>query len=302
VAVSNTDAPQLRRLLRFSLTTGNIGRLAVFYQQAFDCRTLGAQHMSGADFQALMGVTGGAQRMTLQLGYELLELLQFDRPGQPYAQPSASSDLWFQHFAIVVTDMDRAFARLSRVKGWTAISSAGPERLPAESGGVSAFKFRDPDGHPLELLAFAPGKVPSAWQPTRAGALYLGIDHSAISVADSARSIGFYEALGLRPDGQSLNQGAEQARLDGLPAPQLEVSALALSEGVAHLELLCYRGIARGEPVALRNNDIAATRLIFETAQPLPGIAGASAHRGLVDPDGHHLQLVSPEVAPAQNG
>lgn len=300
--MSSADAPRLRRLLRFSLTTGNIGRLAVFYQQAFECRTLGAQHLSGADFQSLMGVTGGAQRMTLQLGYELVELLQFDRPGQPYPQPSDSSDLWFQHFAIVVTDMDRAFARLSRVKGWTAISSAGPERLPASSGGVSAFKFRDPDGHPLELLAFAPGKVPAAWQPTRAGALYLGVDHSAISVADSARSMAFYEALGLMPGGHSLNQGVEQARLDGLAAPQVEVSALALNQGVAHLELLCYRGSARGEPLALRNNDIAATRLIFETALPLPGIAGARSHRGLVDPDGHHLQLVSPGAAPAQNG
>jgi catechol 2,3-dioxygenase-like lactoylglutathione lyase family enzyme len=300
--VSNADAVLLRRLLRFSLTTGNIGRLAVFYQQAFECRTLGAQHVCGADFQSLMGVTGGAQRMTLQLGYELVELLQFDRPGQPYPQPSASSDLWFQHFAIVVTDMDRAFARLARVKGWTAISSAGPERLPASSGGVSAFKFRDPDGHPLELLAFAPGKAPPAWQPTRAGALYLGVDHSAISVADSARSMAFYEGLGLRAGAQSLNQGTEQARLDGLAEPQVEVSALAPAEGVAHLELLCYRGAVRGEPAALHNNDIAATRLVFETTQPLPGIAGGSPRRGLVDPDGHHLQLVSPAAASAQNG
>lgn len=300
--MSTLDAPQLCRLLRFSLTTGNIGRLAVFYQQAFECRTLGAQHVSGADFQSLMGVTGGAQRMMLQLGYELVELLQFDRPGQPYPQPSVSSDLWFQHFAIVVTDMERAFTRLSRVKGWTAISSRGPERLPASSGGVSAFKFRDPDGHPLELLAFAPGQVPAAWQPTRAGALYLGVDHSAISVADSARSMAFYGELGLMPGGHSLNQGAEQARLDGLAAPQVEVSALTLSQGVAHLELLCYRGSVRGQPLALRNNDVAATRLIFETTQSLPGIAGASSHRDLVDPDGHHLQLVSPGAASAQNG
>jgi catechol 2,3-dioxygenase-like lactoylglutathione lyase family enzyme len=300
VAVS--DAPRVRRLLRFSLTTGNIGRLAVFYQQAFECRTLGAQHVSGADFQSLMGVTGGAQRMTLQLGYELVELLQFDRPGQPYPQASSASDLWFQHFAIVVTDMKRAFARLSRAKGWSAISSAGPEQLPASSGGVSAFKFRDPDGHPLELLAFAPGKVPAAWQPTRSGALYLGVDHSAISVADSARSLAFYEGLGLTLSAQSLNQGGEQARLDGLTAPEVEVSALGLADGVAHLELLCYRGLARTGPAVLRNNDVAATRLVFETAQPLPGIAGASSHRGMVDPDGHHLQLVAPAAAPAQNG
>lgn len=36
-------------------------------------------------------------------------------------------------------------------------------RLPESSGGVTAFKFRDPDGHPLELLAFPDGKVPSRW-------------------------------------------------------------------------------------------------------------------------------------------
>jgi catechol 2,3-dioxygenase-like lactoylglutathione lyase family enzyme len=300
--VNNSDAPKLRRLLRFSLTTGNIGRLAVFYQQAFDCRTLGAQHVSGAEFQSLMGVTGGAQRMTLRLGYELVELLQFDRPGQPYPQPSISSDLWFQHFAIVVADMEQAFDRLSRVKGWTAISSVGPEHLPAQSGGVSAFKFRDPDGHPLELLSFAPGQVPAAWQPTRSGALYLGIDHSAISVADSARSIAFYQGLGLTPAAGSLNQGAEQARLDDVPAAQVEVTALALSQGVPHLELLCYRGIARAEAITLRNNDVAATRLILETEQPLPGIAGASVHRSLLDPDGHHLLLVSPADPALQNG
>jgi catechol 2,3-dioxygenase-like lactoylglutathione lyase family enzyme len=300
--VSAVDTPRLHRLLRFSLTTGNIGRLAVFYQQAFECRALGAQHVSGGDFQALMGVTGGAQRMTLQLGYELIELLQFDRPGQPYPPLSLASDLWFQHFAIVVSDMETAFARLSRVKGWTAISTRGPESLPASSGGVSAFKFRDPDGHPLELLAFAPDHVPAVWKPTRASAVYLGIDHSAISVADSDRSSAFYAALGLSPGGHTLNQGVEQARLDGLSAPEVEVSAWTLEQGVAHLELLCYRGAARGRPLVLNNNDIAATRLIFETEQALPGIAGARSHRALVDPDGHHLQLVSPAALPVQNG
>ena len=239
-----------------------------------------------ADFESLMGVTGGAQRMTLQLGYELVELLQFDRPGQPYPQASSASDLWFQHFAIVVTDMQRAYARLLRVKGWTAISSAGPEHLPASSGGVSAFKFRDPDGHPLELLAFAPGNVPAAWAPTRAGALYLGVDHSAISVADSERSIAFYAALGLVPSAHSLNQGVEQARLDALPAPEVEVvNALALSARAWRTGRNCcaHRGGAR-TPVALSNNDIAATRLVFEIAQPLPGIAGGSFRRRLRGP------------------
>ena len=40
--------------------------------------------------------------------------------------------------------------RLSRFP-FTTISRNGPEALP---GGVVAFKFRGPDGHPLELIQF----------------------------------------------------------------------------------------------------------------------------------------------------
>ena len=46
--------------------------------------------------------------------------------------------------------------------------------------------------------------------------MFLGIDHSAIAVSDSARSIAFYEALGLRVAARALNSGHEQARLDGV--------------------------------------------------------------------------------------
>ena len=102
----------------------------------------------------------------------------------------SSSPIWRQ-----------AYRRLCSVSGWTAISIDGPQRLPASSGGVSAFKFRDPDGHPLELLAFPDGAWPAHWQARSNGDLALGIDHSAISVSDSARSIAFYEALGLRVAG-----------------------------------------------------------------------------------------------------
>ncbi|HEY6451150.1 MAG TPA: hypothetical protein VIX87_00975 [Steroidobacteraceae bacterium] len=291
--------PRLARLLRFSLTTGNIGRLALFYQQAFDCLTLTAQHVSGPEFHSLMGVPGGAQRLTLRLGHELIELLQFDHPGEPYPRGTAGSDLLFQHFAIVVADMDRAVECLAHVKGWSAISLAGPQRLPAQSGGVSAFKFRDPDGHPLELLAFPPDAVPPAWQPIESEALFLGVDHSAISVAQSARSIAFYERLGLEVTARTLNEGPEQARLDAVAEPRVEVTAMRPAQGVAHLELLCYGGLAERAPVALRNNDVAASRLIFETTHPMASVAGASFHRGLLDPDGHHLLLVSPA---AQNG
>jgi catechol 2,3-dioxygenase-like lactoylglutathione lyase family enzyme len=269
------------RLLRFSLTTANLDRLGAFYRDAFGCVTLHRRDVSGAAFESLMGVSGGAHSLMLGLGAQRIELLQFEQPGAPYPSDAAASDLFFQHFALVVADMAQAFGRLTQVAGWSAISQPGPQHLPAQSGGVSAFKFRDPDGHPLELLAFAPQQVPPAWQSMPHGPLFQGIDHSAISVADNERSIAFYEALGLSVAARSLNCGPEQARLDGLVAPEVDVTALALTQGVPHLELLCYRGINRGAAIALRNNDIAATRVIFE----------GEHERGLIDPDGHHLLM-----------
>jgi catechol 2,3-dioxygenase-like lactoylglutathione lyase family enzyme len=263
IRVSASGA-EIGRLARFFLVATAADRLAGFYERALGFHRLGEKRLSGAAFEYLMGVEGDATSITLGLGREIVELVQFDRPGQAYPEGSSSSDLIFQHFAIVVVDMDAAYRRLSGVAGWTAISSAGPQRLPETSGGVTAFKFRDPDGHPLELLAFPPGKAPPHWQGGIASDPYLGLDHSAISVFDSGRSIAFYHGLGLTIFARSLNQGPEQARLDSLQEPLVEVTALAPPQATPHVELLRYRGVAEGRGIAVANNDVAATRLVFE--------------------------------------
>jgi catechol 2,3-dioxygenase-like lactoylglutathione lyase family enzyme len=293
-------APQLRRLTRFSLNTADISGLTDFYRQAFGCTLLGVEDWRGAGFEAALGMVGGARRALLALGEERIELLEFDVAGASYPAEVAASDLRFQHCALVVADIGAAFRQLSRMTGWRAISIGGPQRLPPNTGGVSAFKFRDPEGHPLELLAFASERVPQKWRRRSAHALCWGIDHSAITVADSARSIAFYESLGLEVIGSSHNHGPEQARLDGLSAPEVEVTALAPSAGGPHVELLCYRGAAddsadrscaaQSQSRPLRINDIAATRLVFQCASE----ANASAEgRTLTDPDGHRLLLLS---------
>lgn len=195
--------------------------------------------------------------------------------GAPYPIDLPPWSPLFQHVAIATSDMAAAMDRLAQAGGWTAITRGGPQTLPASSGGVTAFKFRSPEGHPLELIAF----------PAEAGRPSLRIDHSAISVADAARSIAFYQALGFRVGGRSLNQGPEQDRLDGLAGARVQVVALTPAvQQTPHLELLAYLGdYPRGAPAA--EGDVAATRLV------LSGHAGRARLR---DPDGHRLKIEPP--------
>jgi catechol 2,3-dioxygenase-like lactoylglutathione lyase family enzyme len=293
MAVNAASGREIRRLARFGLTTNNAIDLAAFYESAFGFRRLMSARLGGADFERLMDVQGGALGITLGLGEDVVDLVQFDRAGRPYPIGTSSSDLIFQHFAIVVADMDRAYRRLSSVAGWSAISSAGPRRLPETSGGVAAFKFRDPEGHPLELLAFPPDRTPRRWRNGPGGNLYLGIDHSAISVADTRRSVAFYLGLGLQVSARSLNRGPEQARLDGLLNPRVEVTALSPSRATPHVELLCYGPTAANRGAAPQGNDVAATRLTFEMSARSRAEADGIAEQALTDPDGHHLIIVN---------
>jgi catechol 2,3-dioxygenase-like lactoylglutathione lyase family enzyme len=277
-----------RRLALFSLTTHDADALAAFFETALGFFRVGEARLESPRLERLTGVAGGARSVMLGVGAERIELLQFDRPGLAYPSGASSSDLMFQHFAIVVSDMARAHGRLESVGGWTAISTGGPERLPAASGGVTAFKFRDPEGHPVELLAFARGTAPAPWNVEGGANPSLGIDHSAISVSDSERSIEFYRALGFRVSARTVNRGPEQARLDGMPAPLLEVTALSPPDAPPHIELLCYLSAAQEQPAVVHNDDVAATRLVLGMGGQ-SGDGAAIARRLMFDPDGHRL-------------
>jgi len=299
-----------------SLTTADADRLGAFYRQAFGFETMEVEHHGGTAFARLTGVEGAqARAMSLRLGEETIEFLTFTEPGAPYPADIGCDDLRFQHIAIVVADMETAYLRLRACGGWTAITRPAPQRLPATSGAVTALKFRDPEGHPLELLAFPPDNVPLRWRdaPHRDGPC-LGIDHSAIGVSHTAASVAFYQqVLELSVGGRSLNRGREQERLDAVPGAVVEVTALhPRAASPPHLELLCYRspGPPRGGPASLASNDIAATRLTLEVDDlgalenrlaaarvPIisPGIVALRDNRPAMltrDLDGHALLLL----------
>jgi catechol 2,3-dioxygenase-like lactoylglutathione lyase family enzyme len=149
-------------------------------------------------------------------------------------------------------------------------------------GGVTAYKFRDPDGHPLELLQFPAGKAPVAWRGSvAAGQIGLGIDHSAVSVADVDASTEFYRALGLTPGKRTLNQGSAQQNLDGLRDVRVTVAPMRPARGTPHLELLGY-SIPRGcGGLNLAPNDTAATRILWRGSRAVL----------LRDLDGHLHQI-----------
>lgn len=289
---------RVARLQHVRLCSAQAKRLTDFYESALGFRRVAVEHLSGARARERFGVAGRTLRITLQLGAQRVKLLQYtDQPGRAYPVHARASDLSFQHFAIVVADMPAAMAQLGRAAGWTSITTGGPQSLPASSGGVTAFKFRDPEGHPLELLQFPADHMPARWEHVQAHGPFLGIDHSAISVADSARSMAFYQSLGLAICHRSVNDDPAQARLDALDHARVEVTAMDVGPAPPHLELLCYRDRGEGKPVQLRPNDVAATCLVFEADEgSRPQHDHRMTIRDLVDPDGHRLAIVRPSA------
>ena len=233
---------QVQKVRAIGLTVSDVDRSKDFYTQALGFQSVSDITVTGQEYSKLEGVPDANIRIvTLQLGDERIELMQYlNIQGEPIPEDSQSNDLWFQHMAIVVSDLDRAYTHL-RAFPFEAISTA-PQTIPPsneDAAGVQAFKFKDPDRHNLELIRFPQDKGQDKWhQPTER--LFLGIDHSAISVADTEQSLQFYQLLGMQPDGGSLNQGETQAHLDGLPEAKVRVTSLRPAQGGLGIELLHY--------------------------------------------------------------
>ena len=262
----------LQAITAFRLTTAMPDRLARFY--AAIGFTTGERTIIPPEEMALLGLAGGSERLSLQLGRQRVDLDGFSAPGQPYPERSNAADLWFQHLAIVTSDANAAWAR-AMAAGALPISRSGPTQLPESAGGVTAIKFRDPEGHPLEFLQF-PDAAAKGWT----GEGVLGVDHSAISVADAEVSRRFYEGLGLKLGAPSLNQGPAQVALDGLDDALVDILPMQPPTQPPHLELLGYR-TPKGRPASrMEANDIAATRIVWR----------ADRDALVRDPDGHlHL-------------
>jgi catechol 2,3-dioxygenase-like lactoylglutathione lyase family enzyme len=246
---------------------------------------VGERELSGDAVERAYGVFGIRLRVArMQLGDEFVDLVQVLTPGgRPIPPDSRSNDRWFQHIAIIVRNMDRAYARLREMN--VRYGSSAPQRLPdwnPAAGGIQAFYFRDPDGHFLEVLQFPPGKGEARWQ-RRDGPLFLGIDHTAIVVADTDASVGFYrDRLGMRVVGTSENHGPEQEHLNNVFGARLRITTLRAERGPG-VELLHYLAPTDGRamPADSRTGDLWDWHIRFRAVDP------SVPARILRDPDGH---------------
>ena len=305
------------------LTVSDLDRSVEFYSRVLSFEKVSETEVDGPEYEHLEGLFGLRMRTArLRLGGEFIELTEFLAPrGRPAPVDTKANDRWFQHIAIITSDMDRAYKWLRTNKVQHA--SSGPQRLPdwnKSAGGIQAFYFRDPDGHFLEVLAFPPDKGNSKWHAAAGSAnndkLFLGIDHTAIVISDTDASLGFYrDVLGLQVAGQSENYGPEQERLNNVFGARLRITSLraASGPGVEFLEYLAPVN-GRSYPPDEQANDLIhwQTRFLgtnmIEAARDLRKFRSPFLSTGVVeltdaksefrksivvrDPDGHPVQLV----------
>ena len=322
-AAPQTSSPagvKIRSIGTILITVSDMDRSLDFYSHVLTFEKVSDTELAGDAVEHLFGVFGARVRVVwMGLGDESVELVQFLAPrGRSIPVDSRSNDIWFQHIAIIVSDMNRAYQVLRQNK--VEHASSGPQRLPdwnKNAGGIKAFYFKDPDEHPIEILEFPEGKGDPKWH-RGTDRLFLGIDHTAIAVSDTDTSLKFYrDLLGLRVAGESENYGTEQEHLTNVFGAHLRITALRAPTGPG-IELLEYLSPRDGRPFPIDEhpNDLVHRETILVTPDADAAASQLVAARvkfvssGVVanhmqmfdfskaflvrDPDGHAIEIAGP--------
>jgi catechol 2,3-dioxygenase-like lactoylglutathione lyase family enzyme len=310
--------PVVERVGAMGMTVSDMDASVEFYSKVLSFEKVSDVEVTGEDYERLQGVFGLRMRVVrMKLGEESIELTEYLTPkGRPFPTDSRSNDRWFQHIAIITSDMDKAYALLRQNK--VEHASTGPQRLPdwnKNAGGIKAFYFRDPDKHWLEILQFPAGKGAAKWQ--QKDKLFLGIDHTAIVVGDTEASLKFYrDGLGLYVAGASENYGTEQEHLNNVFGARLRITSLRAAGGGPGIEFLEYLAPRDGRPapadarasdlfhwqttLVVNTADTFAKRLLTDSTRFVsPGVVTLTEKsrgfsKGLLarDPDGHVMALL----------
>jgi catechol 2,3-dioxygenase-like lactoylglutathione lyase family enzyme len=252
----------VERIKMIGFTVVDVVREANFFVRVLQFEKVSDFRVVGSEYDKMEGVFNANMRIVhLRLGDQIVELTQYVSPptGRPIPVPSYSNDEWFQHMAIVVSDMDAAYKILqeNNVQQISAYPITIPQTNPGAAG-IKAIKFHDPERHDLELLYFPPGKGDPSWQkPTNK--LFLGLSHTAMTVGSTEKGVTFYrDLLGLAAGGVTLNTGTTQEVLDDLFNDTCLVTAMIPASAPPHIEFLDYKTPPGGRPMPgdTKSNDL----------------------------------------------
>jgi catechol 2,3-dioxygenase-like lactoylglutathione lyase family enzyme len=271
--VSTVVLSQVAKVESIGITVKDMNQSLKFYTEVLGFKKITDNEYKGESFEKLEGVFGLNIRVVrLQLGDEFIELNDYlTTGGRSIPEDAKSNDLFFQHIAIVVSDMDKAFRQVKRYN--VEFVSTAPQTLPKSipgAEGIRAFYFHDPDNHNLELIYFPKGKGQEKWQHNN-GKVFLGIDHTAIGVSSTESSHKFYnELLGIERKGDSWNKGVEQEHLNNVEGASLHITGYRAANGPG-IEFLQYLnpGPGKAYPADSRTDDIWhwQTTLIVDDAE-----------------------------------
>ncbi|MEZ5788048.1 MAG: VOC family protein [Xanthobacteraceae bacterium] len=321
-AGKETPPFDVKRLATIGFTVSDMERSIAFYSEVLGFEKVADFPATGPAYDRLAGVFGVNMRIVhLRLGEQVIELTRYRSPpqGRPIPLPSYCHDRSFQHIAIVVSDMDKAFEILQSHD--VRQISPEPQTIPPSNvpaAGIRAFKFRDPDHHNLELIWFPPDKGDPYWQ--RPGErLFLGIDHTAITVGDTETSLEFYrDLLGMETMGGSINVGSTQEYLDNVLGVRVRITSVSPAVKPPSVEFLHYEAPSGGRPMPAdtRADDIWHWEMSFVVSDVKAAASflraggvrfvtpevvaidhpslGFSKAIMVLDPDGHAVRLVEP--------
>jgi len=303
VLVSVFSFSQVTKVGVIGITVKDMNTSVKFYSEVLGFKKISDQEFSGTAYEQLQNLFGLRIRVVqMQLGDEQIELTDYlTSGGRSIPEDQKANDLSFQHIAIVVSDMEKAFVQLRKYN--VEFVSTSPQTLPKTippAEGVKAFYFHDPDKHNLELIYFPAGKGQTKWHmPTNK--IFLGIDHTAIGISNTDNSLQFYQTiLGIEKKGESFNFGIEQEHLNNVEGASLHITGLraATGPGVEFLQYL-KPGAGKPYPADTKANDLwfwSTTLYVYnidKIYQQLQMEGYSSVSKGVIElasADGHYCK------------
>ena len=149
------------KITAITFLVDDLDRAISFFCKAFECKEIWRTDQPGEIFTTLYKLSNHKMSLVhLSLGDEYIYILHLKATHiKSYPFHIQGNNLAFQHIAIVVSDMEKAYQHLLQCE-IQAISKS-PQTIPEwnkAAAGIQAFYFRSPIGYPLELIYFPPGK------------------------------------------------------------------------------------------------------------------------------------------------